>query len=219
MMRSLWTGVTGLQNHQTKMDVIGNNIANVNTVGFKKSEVVFEDLLSQSTEIGHGPSEGRGGTNSQQVGLGVRIGAITQVHTQGQMQYTGKNTDLAISGNGFFVVNSGSQGDNHYTRNGSFNLDSAGTLVAANGYKVQGWSSSPDPVTGEIRVDSSTQPIGDIEIKVGQFQEQVKAAPPADINIFGMGEEPNIAQIYALANALQTSILFLRDSKHESALA
>ncbi len=167
MMRTLWAGVTGLQVHQAKMDVIGNNIANVNTVGFKKSEVIFEDLMSQTMEIAHGPSDGLGGTNAMQVGLGVQTGSISQVHTQGQLQTTGKNTDLAISGNGFFVVAGGNADDLHYTRNGSFHLDSEGTLVAASGHKVQGWMSAPDPVSGDIVVNSSTSPIQDIQIKVG----------------------------------------------------
>lgn len=138
MMRSLFAGVSGLKNHQTRMDVIGNNISNVNTYGFKYSRVTFHDMLSQTISGAARPEENRGGINPRQVGLGMNIAAIDKIFTQGSLQTTGVNTDMAISGDGFFIV---ADGQKHlYTRAGTFALDKNGTLVnPANGLKVQGW--------------------------------------------------------------------------------
>ena len=105
MMRSLFSGVTGLQNHQTRMDVLGNNIANVNTVGFKKGRVTFQDMLSQTIAGAARPREEVGGVNPQQVGLGMTIASIDTLHTQGSLQTTGTMTDVAIQGEGMFVLN------------------------------------------------------------------------------------------------------------------
>ncbi|MHB9291629.1 putative flagellar hook protein FlgE [Hollandina sp. SP2] len=138
MMRSLFAGVSGLQNHQTRMDVIGNNIANINTVGFKKGRVNFQDLLYQQLQGASRPTEDIGGVNPKEVGLGMSIASIDTVHTQGAFQSTGVGTDLAVEGTGFFVLKEGA--NSYYTRAGAFNVDQAGTLVnPANGMKVQGW--------------------------------------------------------------------------------
>lgn len=141
MMRSLFAGVSGLKTHQTKMDVIGNNIANVNTVGFKSQSVTFQELLYETTQAASGPNgdTGRGGTNAKQIGLGVTQGAIsTSITTQGASQTTGNPFDIRISGENFFIVNDGSS--NFFTRAGAFTVDSAGNLVmTTNGYKVMGW--------------------------------------------------------------------------------
>lgn len=138
MMRSLFSAVSGLKAHQQRMDVIGNNIANVNTPGFKKSQTTFQDMLSQMIRGASRQVEGgRGGTNPMQVGLGVTIGAINTVMTAGSPQDTGKNTDLAIEGEGFFVVSDGSR--SYYTRAGAFDFDSDGYLIDANGMHVMGW--------------------------------------------------------------------------------
>jgi len=141
MMRSLFAGVSGLKTHQTKMDVIGNNIANVNTVGFKSQSVTFQELLYETTQAASGPNgdTGRGGTNAKQIGLGVTQGAIsTAITTQGASQTTGNPFDIRISGENFFIVNDGSS--NFFTRAGAFTVDSAGNLVmTTNGYKVMGW--------------------------------------------------------------------------------
>ena len=107
MMRSLFSGVSGLRNHQTRMDVIGNNIANVNTVGFKRSRVNFQDMLSQNFRSATRPQDNRGGTNPMQVGLGMSIASIDTIHTPGSAQNTGKETDLTIPGDGFFIVKNG----------------------------------------------------------------------------------------------------------------
>lgn len=138
MMRSLYAGVSGLQNHQTRMDVIGNNISNVNTTGFKKGRVNFQDMISQTTQGAARPNEEVGGVNPKQVGLGMTVASIDTIFTQGSLQATGVNTDVAITGNGFFVLKDGDK--SFYTRAGAFSLDNNGTLVnPANGMKVQGW--------------------------------------------------------------------------------
>jgi flagellar hook protein FlgE len=138
MMRSLFSGVSGLQNHQTRMDVIGNNIANINTIGFKKGRVNFQDLLYQQMQGASRPTDELGGVNPKEVGLGMSVATIDTIHNQGAFQSTGVGTDLAIQGAGFFVLKEGS--NTYYTRAGAFNTDQNGSLVnPANGMKVQGW--------------------------------------------------------------------------------
>jgi flagellar hook protein FlgE len=140
MMRSLYSGVSGLQNHQTRMDVIGNNISNVNTTGFKRNRVNFQDLIYQQLGAAARPTEDVGGVNPKEVGLGMTIASIDTIHTQGTLQSTGNQTDLAIQNTGFFVLRSGES--EYYTRDGAFSLDQNGTLVnPANGFRVQGWMS------------------------------------------------------------------------------
>ena len=141
MMRSLFSGVAGLKTHQTKMDVIGNNIANVNTTGFKSGRVTFQDTLNQTLTSASAATDTRGGTNPKQIGLGVGLGSVDTIFTDGSVQSTGKNTDLCISGSGLFVVKSG-QGT-FYTRNGAFEFDEAGNYVMpGSGMFVQGWTAS-----------------------------------------------------------------------------
>lgn len=137
MMRSMFAGVSGLRNHQVRMDVIGNNIANVNTVGYKTSRVTFADALSQTLRGATAPQGNRGGINPQQVGLGVTLSSIDVLHTPGNLQTTGVNTDLAIQGNGFFILGDGPQ--RYYTRAGNFNMDTSGRLVYSNGLQLLGW--------------------------------------------------------------------------------
>ncbi len=164
MMRSLWAGVSGLQNHQTRMDVIGNNIANVNTTGFKKGRVNFQDMISQNIQGAARPTDELGGVNPKQVGLGMMVASIDTIHTQGNLQSTGVTTDVAIQGNGFFVMKQG--GREYYTRAGAFNIDREGTLVnPANGMRVQGWT--PVNVGGQNVLRTSATP-GDLLIPVGQ---------------------------------------------------
>jgi len=153
MMRALYSGVAGLKNHQTRMDVIGNNISNVNTYGFKTSRVSFQDMISQTLSGAAKPEEDRGGVNPKQVGLGMTIASIDRIFTQGSLQTTGNQTDLAISGDGFFVVSDGDR--NFYTRAGTFGLDKDGTLVnPGNGLKVQGWMATRNQA-GEMAVNPS----------------------------------------------------------------
>ncbi len=137
MMRSMYSGVSGLRVHQSKMDVIGNNIANVNTVGFKGSKVTFQEVFSQTIKGAGSPQEGRGGTNPQQIGLGVDVASITVYHTKGSTQRTDRPTDLMIDGNGYFILTNDVNAQNrYYTRAGNFSIDKFGYLVAPNGYKV-----------------------------------------------------------------------------------
>ncbi len=144
MLRSMFAGVSGLKAHQMRMDVIGNNIANVNTAGYKASRVTFQEMLSQTTRGATAPTANRGGSNPQQVGLGVQLGSIDVKHTQSNTQSTGYITDLAIEGDGFFILAEGEDGLNRlYTRAGIFGLDSGGTegnLVSlVNGMRVMGY--------------------------------------------------------------------------------
>lgn len=163
MMRSLYSGVSGLQNHQTRMDVIGNNISNVNTNGFKRGRVNFQDMISQQMSGAAKPTDELGGVNPKEVGLGMTVASIDNIFTQGNLQSTGVSTDLAIQGNGFFLLKSGEE--SFYTRNGAFGLDSDGTLVnPANGMRVQGWMA--DEVNGQMLVSTAATP-EDLIIPVG----------------------------------------------------
>jgi flagellar hook protein FlgE len=137
MLRSLFTGISGLRTHQLMLDVTSNNIANVNTIGFKSSSTLFMDTLSQMVTGSGAPQAGNGGTNPAQLGLGVTVGAITTNFGQGSAQLTGKNTDMMINGDGFFVVEN--KGEQMYTRNGSFSFDADGRLVNQSGMVMQGW--------------------------------------------------------------------------------
>ncbi|WP_334170636.1 flagellar hook protein FlgE [Sinomonas sp.] len=156
MLRSLYSGISGLRAHQTMLDVTGNNIANVNTVGFKGSSTEFEDTLSQLTQGASGPQGQTGGTNPAQVGLGVKIAAITTNFNQGSAESTGKATDMMISGDGFFITSSG--GQQLYTRAGSFDFDASGRLVTPDGALLQGWTANS---AGAINTGS---PLGNITL-------------------------------------------------------
>src|ERR1700736_4823997 len=161
MMRSMFAAISGLKNHQTFMDVVGNNIANVNTTGFKQSRVTFQDILSQTVRGASSPQGGRGGVNPEQIGLGVVLSGIDTIQSQGTLQSTGKSTDMAIQGDGYFVVNDGKQ--NFFTRDGSFDLGVDGTLVdPASGNHVMGWQTSP--LTGLV---NTTVPPTVLTIPIG----------------------------------------------------
>ncbi|MGE5559975.1 MAG: flagellar hook protein FlgE [Chloroflexota bacterium] len=163
MMRSMFAGVSGLRNHQIRMDVIGNNIANVNTMGFKASRVSFQEVFNQTIRGASAPYGLRGGTNPQQVGLGMTVASIDTFQVQGNLQLTGKMTDLAIQGNGFFIMNE--DGKRVYTRSGNFDLDSEGYLInPGNGMRVQGWTADN---TGALPVRDENH-LSDIRIPVGQ---------------------------------------------------
>jgi flagellar hook protein FlgE len=139
-MRSMFSGVSGLRAHQLKMDVIGNNISNVNTVGFKSQRATFQEVFNQTIKGASSPQLGRGGTNPQQIGLGISLSSIDTFHIRGAVQRTDNNTDLAINGDGFFILSNSSDFLNRtYTRAGNFKLDEYGNLVASNGYRVLGY--------------------------------------------------------------------------------
>ena len=193
MMRSLFAAVSGLRNHQTRMDVIGNNIANVNTIGYKASRVTFEESLSQLVQSASrppgGPAGTTGGTNPVQIGLGMSISTIDQVFTQGNLEATGINTDLAIQGDSFFVISDG--GQNLFTRSGNFQVDSNGRLtLATNGFVVQGRNAT-NGVLG--------QTIGDIRLPFGQ-----KAPAQATANATLAG---NLDAAAPIGEIRQTSIV------------
>ncbi|MBR3623049.1 MAG: flagellar hook protein FlgE [Selenomonadaceae bacterium] len=169
MMRSVFAGVSGLKNHQTRMDVIGNNISNVNTTGFKSSRVTFVDTLSQTMSGAASPKTNIGGTNPKQVGLGSSVGSIDLMFQDGSVQSTGKNTDLCITGNGLFVVKNGNE--KYYTRDGAFEFDAEGNYVLpGSGLFVQGWMGK-DGV-----VDTTTSP-GNITVAAGKSM----SAKPTDL--------------------------------------
>jgi flagellar hook protein FlgE len=156
----MFSGVSGLRSHQTMVDVIGNNIANVNTFGYKASNVVFQDLLSQVLTGAGASTSTTGGTNPAQVGLGVKVAGVTTSFTQGASQLTGRSTDLSIQGDGFFVVRQG--GENLFTRAGALSFDAAGRLVSPDGAIVQGWLAGG---TGAINTNAA---VGDLTMPLGQ---------------------------------------------------
>ncbi|WP_257906636.1 flagellar hook protein, epsilonproteobacterial variant [Campylobacter lari] len=175
MMRSLWAGVSGLQAHQYAMDVEGNNIANVNTFGFKYSRADFSTLMSQTSKIATAPDGNLGGKNPMQVGLGSGVNSTTRIHSQGNIQTTDKNTDMAINGDGFFIVSNDGGTTQYYTRAGDFKTDAVGNFVDNNGYTVQGWNYNQE--TGQI--DSSTS-VGDIVIPPGM---SMPARPSSSVKL------------------------------------
>src|SRR5689334_14938465 len=161
MLRSMFAAVTGLRSHQAFMDVVGNNIANVNTTGYKTSSVLFEDLLSQQLNGAGLPTAATGGTNPAQVGLGVRLTGVSINFAQGATQLTGRSTDFAIQGDGFFAVEQG--GQTAYTRTGSVSLDGNGNLVTADGGFVK---RSQGDQNGTVNTNAS---LGHLKIPVGQI--------------------------------------------------
>lgn len=187
MLRSLFSGISGLRAHQTMMDVTGNNIANVNTAGFKTSQAVFEDTFNQTLKNAAAPQAGgNGGTNPAQVGLGVRVAGISTNFGQGSAQPTGKATDLMIQGDGFFQVQLNGT-ESLYTRAGAFAFDAQGVLVTPEGAKVQGWMA--DPATGDIAKDANGIPTGPLSALTLATEKLPAAVPPA---------APNALQSYAI---------------------
>ncbi len=195
MLRSLFAGISGLRVNQTMLDVTGNNIANANTIGYKASTTVFQDTLSQMLTASSSPSANRGGTNAMQVGLGVQVGAISTNFGQGSAETTGRDTDLMIQGDGFFVVKDGNQ--SLYTRAGAFNFDKNGDLVSPDGFLVQGNSYDPKnpanpPTAGKITLpatwaDGSATPPDLVSYTIG--------ADGMVRGVFSDGNQHDIAQI------------------------
>ena len=173
MIRSMYSAVSGLRAHQTMMDIVGNNIANVNTTGFKKSDVIFQDVLSQTLNGAGAPTDALGGRNAAQIGLGARVGSVPQIFLQGALQSTGRDLDLAIQGDGFFTLEQ--NGGQIFTRAGSFFVDANGNLVSGDGGFVQGWSETNGGIT-------TTGPVGRITIPVG---EQVSPVITSQISLGG----------------------------------
>ncbi|RLE09063.1 flagellar hook protein FlgE [Candidatus Aerophobetes bacterium] len=193
MMRSLFSAVSGLRNHQVQMDVIGNNIANVNTVAFKSSRCLFQDMLSQTLKAAGGPTEGRGGTNPQQVGLGMRISSIDNIFTQGNLMSTQNKTDLAIEGDGFFILSDGES--TFYTRAGNFKFDIEGNLVnPSNGYIVQGYMADEEGFLGKT--------LQNIQI---DFSQRLPAKPTDEVSFVG-NLNSDAEPTYAASNTLLTKL-------------
>lgn len=195
MMRALWAGVTGLQAHQIAMDTESNNIANVNTTGYKYSRANFATLLSQTTSIATSPTGTLGGQNATQIGLGTTIATVSKIFSQGSIETTDKTTDLAISGSGFFVVSPDAGTTYKYTRNGDFEFDANGNFVDSNGYIVQGWLK--DETTGLI---DTTSPITNVTIAPG-LTTPAKATTKVTVNATldsGISVGTNKTSIYSL---------------------
>lgn len=172
MMRSMYSAVSGLRIHQSKMDTIGNNIANVNTVGFKKGQVTFQEVFSQVVRGASAPAGGKGGTNPQQIGMGAAMGTISTIHTKGPGQRTDNPTDLMIDGEGFFVVSDDPNfGNRYYTRAGNFSLDRDGNLVTGDGFMVLGYAADDE---GNILSDVTNMRINMSETKAPTVTENIE---------------------------------------------
>lgn len=161
MMRSMFSGVSGLRAHQTRMDVIGNNVANVNTVGFKSGRVTFQEIFSQTLKGASSPdsSTGRGGTNPMQIGLGLGVGAVDTITTRGSLQRTDNPTDMSIEGDGFFICKGGSTDTFKFTRAGNFGIDKLGNLVTGSGLNVYGWQALKTDGSGEFDAEKPIEPL------------------------------------------------------------
>jgi flagellar hook protein FlgE len=183
MLRSLFSAISGLRANQTMLDVTGNNIANANTVGFKASNVLFQDTLSQMLTAGAAPAGAQGGQNPMQIGLGVQVGGVTTNFNQGSAQVTNRATNLMISGDGFFVINRG--GENMFTRNGAFNFDSEGNLVTLDGDLVRGY-----PAAGGT-FDTTAAPTN---ITIPDMVDETLANP---MRSYQIGNDGVITGIYA----------------------
>ena len=214
MMRSLYSAISGLKNHQVKMDVIGNNIANVNTTGYKRSRVSFATTLSQTMKGASAPTAALGGTNSMQVGMGAMLGSIDQIMTQGSSQSTGKPTDMLIQGSGFFVLNNNGT---VYTRAGTFDLDSAGNLIdPATGAKVQGamyvddTATNPTTLTTDMTTTPPTQPtLVPIQIVIGSSPapSSTTAAPAGSpaLDSYSIDQKGVITGVYVTPAVVDSS--------------
>lgn len=214
MMRSLYSGVSGLKNHQTRMDVVGNNISNVNTTGFKSSRVTFADTLSQTLTGASRATENRGGTNPKQIGLGSQISAVDLLFTDGSVQSTGVNTDLCLSGNGLFIVGEGN--NVYYTRNGNFSFDEQGNYCTDDGLKVKGWMADDD---GNLDTTSETtfinipagKPMAAKATTMAQYSKNLNASAPTIVKISGGEPKDTVTKEYN--DASQGSVTATADLK------
>lgn len=212
MMRSLFSGVTGLRSHQTKMDVIGNNISNVNTLGYKKSVTNFADLYSQTMSIASGPTGEIGGTNARQIGLGTKVNSIVIKHSPGAAQYTGNTLDVAIEGDGFFILRT-NEGE-RYSRAGDLAVDGAGSLVNQSGFKVQAYNSVYQQGTiGKAKPTGLTTGIGTIQFDPAGTTNVGFVSDPAMVNVpsgtytfsFGQATAPNMPAVQIYRNGVDVT--------------
>lgn len=214
MMRSLFSAVSGLRSHQIAMDVIGQNIANVNTPGYKASRVTFREMFSQTISGASAPTSGRGGTNPQQIGLGVTLASVDTILNQGNLQPSGKITDMAIEGHGYFVLKEGNK--LFYTRMGNFDVDASGTLVDSAGRQVMGWMAN-NGVFG-TRTDST---LTAITIPIGQ---SINATPTTRASWYhnldsraevGDARVTSMTVFDSLGNAHQITVTFTKTGANE----
>ncbi len=199
---SLFTAISGLKNHQLRMEIIGNNLANINTAGYKKSRVIFREMFNRMLVSGQAPTETTGGINPMQIGMGVHLASIDTLHTQGSLQATGNPTDLSINGNGFFVLQNGAaletggNGDFVLTRSGNFNVDAEGNFIyAPNGFTVQGWMAD---ATGQVNTSSSP---GNIQLPLGE-----KIARATDEVIYGGNLDARAGSASIISGGLEVGI-------------
>lgn len=176
MMRSMFSGVSGLRAHQTRMDVIGNNVANVNTVGFKSGRVTFQEVFNQTLKGAGAPDSatGRGGQNPMQIGLGIGVGAIDTITTRGSLQRTDNPTDLSIEGEGYFILRGGNTDTFKFSRAGNFGVDKLGNLVSGSGLNVQGWQAYTRNADGSFDFDTE-KPIEAINLYSDVYNKNKRA--------------------------------------------
>lgn len=201
MMRSLYSAISGLNVNQQAMDVLGNNISNVNTIGYKAGRTIFQDMLSQTISAGTAATSSVGSTNPSQIGLGSVLATVSNIFTDGTNQTTDVNTDLAIQGDGFFMLRGNSTNDFLYTRAGDFNFDTSGNLVSSAGYAVQGWMT--DPTTGELTTDTNTD-----DIVIGSSYQAVEAKATANTSVAGVlstDATPNVLEYPTLLHYANAS--------------
>lgn len=200
-MRSLYSAISGLGVNQQAMDVLGNNISNVNTIGYKAGRTIFQDMLSQTISGGTAATSSVGSTNPSQIGLGSVLATVSNIFTDGTNKTTDVDTDLAIQGDGFFILEGKSNNEFLYTRAGDFNFDSLGNLVSASGYSVQGWMA--DPETGEIVTDTNTE-----DIVVGTDYQAVEAKSTTATTVAGIlstDADPNVLEFPTFLHSAQAS--------------
>lgn len=215
MMRSMYSAVSGLRIHQGKMDTIGNNIANVNTVGFKKGQVTFQEVFSQVVRGASAPTGGKGGTNPQQIGMGAAVGSINTIHTKGPGQRTDNPTDLMIDGEGFFVVSDDVNFNNrYYTRAGNFSLDRDGNLVTADGFKVLGYAADGD---GNILTDVTNIRINMSDTKAPTSTREIYFKGNIDANTPKGGDGHKIDTVIndSLGNSYKLTFKLVKDADGE----
>ncbi len=213
MMRSMFSAISGLRAHQMMMDVVGNNIANVNTQGFKASMVTFQESLSQLFQAPGAGGNGSGGSNPIQVGLGVEVGAVDGIFSQGASQVTGRKTDVAIQGSGFFIVQDG--GEQFFTRAGAFSFDADGNLTTAGGQIVQGWVT--DPTTGitntQSPVASLTMPLAQVIDPVVTTEVTIGGNLPSDLAV-GDSSAVSINVYDSLGNAQELTVTMTKTASN-----
>jgi len=184
MLRSMFTAISALSIHQDYMDVVANNLANANTTAYKASRVLFQDQFSELVQAGTAPTGDRGGLNPTQIGLGARLGTVSTVFTQGMLNATGQNTDMALEGEGFFIYTDGAS--QFYSRDGAIEMDSAGYLVnGATGYRILGWNTSGSPSTTPV---DTGKPISDLHIPIGNSLARATSNISFTGNLYSLAE-------------------------------